>query len=319
MERSTASVFMDKAVEKEQQHAIPAAYLKGWACPNAPPGKAGMVWVVQKHNVGSRELKSPRKYFRGKDRYTLDENGTRNLAVENAPGTIERDFSGVASRLKTLEPLTGHDRVTLAFFVAAMMLRTNHYADVVGNMLRKVQTQAAKLAAGEKIEPSLSDVIATLLPNLVGELVRTGITEYSRMIFQMRLSVFITDDEAGFVTGDEPCFVCVPGQWNAFLGHPDVELTVPLSPRHLAYYSWKVPPRVYTKWDRKKVDRLNSRTIAGCKREFVSWKGVVRDEWFVPDLPDWCGAALSQGEQSTNPAQTGPLPVCQGQIESSGS
>jgi hypothetical protein len=33
----------------------------------------------------------------------------------------------------------------------------------------------------------------------------------------------------------------------------------------------------------EKVDRINARTITGCKEECVSWKGIVRDEWFICD------------------------------------
>jgi hypothetical protein len=58
---------------------------------------------------------------------------------------------------------------------------------------------------------------------------------------------------------------------------------MPLTPR-LAYYSWKIQPRMYEKWDQRNVDRLNARTISGCQKEFVSWKGVVRGEWFLPDV-----------------------------------
>jgi hypothetical protein len=144
--------------------------------------------------------------------------------------------------------------------------------------------QAAKLAAKRHAESSLSNGIKNCLPNLAGALVSVGVIEYSKLLSKMNLSVFTTDDDAGFVTGDEPCCVCVPGGRNPFLGHPDVEVTMPLSPQLVAYYSWKVTPSMYAKWDRSKVDRLNSRTIATCKKEFVSWKGVVRDEWFVGDL-----------------------------------
>ena len=103
--------------------------------------------------------------------------------------------------------------------------------------------------------------------------------ENADLLIKINLSVFYTDDEAGFVTGDNPCFPCVPGDPPPFLGHPDVELTFPLTPNHLAFYSWKLPSLVYRKADRRMVDEANSRTIAGCRKEFISWKGLARNEW----------------------------------------
>lgn len=271
-------------MDKKRQHMIPKAYLTAWACPNAAPGKLGKMWVIQKADTTKKELKSPKKYFREEDRYTLKENGGRNLAVEDALGVVERDFAEVAAKLESSGSLTGNDRVVLSFFAAAMMVRTEHFSGRMGTMFRTMQAQAAKQAAKEKIEPSLSNAIAEVLPNLVGESIRIGMIENSKIIIRMNLSVFVTDDEAGFVTGDEPCVVCVPGYHHPSLGHQDVEFTMPLTPRHLAYYSWKIQPRMYENLDQRKVDRLNARTIAGCQKEFVSWKGIVRDEWFLLDV-----------------------------------
>jgi hypothetical protein len=146
-------------------------------------------------------LKSPKNYFWEEDFYTLKENGGRNLAVEDTLSIVERDFAAVAAKLKASAPLAGHDRVVLSFFAAAMMVRTRHFAGVIGRMLRTVQAQAAKQAAKQKIQPSLSNAIAEALPNLVGETVRTGMTENSQMIIRMNLSVFVANDSAGFVTG----------------------------------------------------------------------------------------------------------------------
>jgi hypothetical protein len=72
----------------------------------------------------------------------------------------------------------------------------------------------------------------------------------------------------------------VPGKAWAYLNHPEVELTLPLTPRHLALYTWKPAYRMYTKLDRTGVDRINERTIGHCREEFVSWRGVVRESWF---------------------------------------
>ena len=150
-------------------------------------------------------------------------------------------------------------------------VENQHYSERIGTLLRTVQRQAARLAAKERLEPSLSNAIGEHLRSLNAETLRTGMPEFAALLGQMKLSVFVTDEEAGFVTGGEPCFVCVPGERHPFLGHPNVEVTPPLSPRHLAFCSWKAPSTMdYSKLDRVKVDEVHSRTIAGCRKEFVS-------------------------------------------------
>ena len=265
----------------KKQHIIPAAYLRAWSYPAAPPGSLGSVWVIQKSNMSERGLRSPEGCFCSEDRYTLPSNGGRNLAVENALAAVEGEFGRAQKRLRANSALRPKDIVYLSFFSAAMMSRTGHYPERIGTLLRTVQRQAARLAAKEGSEPSLSNAIEEGLRSLNAETARTGIIEFAKLLIQMRLSVFVTDDEAGFITGDEPCVVCVPGGRHLFLGHQDVEFTLPLSPRHLAFYSWKVPPTMYSNLDRVKVDEVNSRTMAGCRKEFVSWKGIVRNEWIA--------------------------------------
>jgi hypothetical protein len=270
-------------VDKEQQHMIPKGYLKSWVCPNLPSGKKGMMWVIQKDNPKQRNLRSPKRYFRQPDRYTLKDGGARNLSVENALNNVETWFGSAFANIAERKPITGHDRVKLAFFTAAMMLRTHRIPSALESSLRTIQTQARKQEIKANIDHSFSDAIDTALPSVVGEAVADGLIPTASMLVRMNVSTFVTDDDAGFVTGDEPVSVIVPGAWNSYPTHPDVEIILPLSPRHAALYSWKIPRMSYVKWDRGTANRLNSRTIAQCTREFVSWKGVVRDEWFLPD------------------------------------
>jgi hypothetical protein len=272
-------------MEKGQQHMIPRRYLAAWAYPNPPAGKKGTIWVIQKRDIRNPELKSPKKYFREKDRYTLSWLGGRDLAVENSLGMVEAWFGEAFANVQAHNPLTGHDRVKIAFFTAAMMLRTNHIPSILADVLGTNHWQSASLEKEEGLDSSSSDALKAKLPDVTGDTVGNGLIMTAGMLVRMKLSIFVTDDEAGFVTGDEPCYVCVPGAWNSYPGHPDVELTIPLSPRHMAFYSWKLAPMLYAPWDRETVDRVNSRTIAGCKTEFVSWKGTTRPEWFIADFP----------------------------------
>jgi hypothetical protein len=270
-------------MDKVQQHMIPAGYLRSWAYPNPPAGKRGMIWVIQKAATDCPVLKSPRKYFREQDRYTLKPGGTRDLSVENALNQVETWFAEALGNIIARKPLTGHDRAELAFFTSAMMLRTRRIPTALTGLLRTVQMQSRKQETKASIDHSFSDAIDGVLLSAAGETVADGLTAAASMLIRMNVSIFVTDDDAGFVTGDEPCSVIVPGAWNSYPTHPDVEIILPLSPQHAALYSWKVPRMSYVTWDRETVDRLNSRTIAQCTKEFVSWKGIIRGEWFLPD------------------------------------
>jgi hypothetical protein len=151
-------------------------------------------------------------------------------------------------------------------------------------MLRTIQSHASRQAKKANIEPFYSRAIEAASPSICGNAIGVGLAATAELLIRMNVSVFITDDDAGFVTGDEAVSVIVPGEWNAYPAHPDVEITLPLSPRHMAYYSWKVPRLTYMPLDRYKLDRINSRTIGSCHKEFVSWKGTARPEWFIGDI-----------------------------------
>lgn len=270
-------------MDKVQQHMISTGYLKSWACPNPPAGKSGTMWVIQKDATDCRALKSPRKHFREQDRYTLKAGGARILSVENALSRVEAWFGEALANIVARKPLTGHDRAKLSFFTSAMMLRTRRIPTALTHLLSTIQMQARQQETKANIDHSFSDAIDEVLPSAVGETIADGLTATASMLIRMNVSIFVTDDDAGFVTGDEPCSVIVPGAWNSHPTHPDVEIILPLSPRHAALYSWKIPRMSYVTWDGRTVDRLNSRTIAQCTKEFVSWKGTVRGEWFLPD------------------------------------
>ncbi len=233
-----------------------------------------MIWVVRKDNPEKPALRSPKKYFRQPDRYTVNTSGARNLAVENALSTVETWFAQALNNIAGRKPLTGYDRVKLAFFTSAMMLRTRRIPTAMERLQRTIQMQARKHEGEADIDHSFSNGIREVLPFVVGETVADGLPAMAGVLVRMNVSIFVTDDDAGFVTGDEPCSIIVPGAWNAYPTHPDVEIILPLSPQCAALYSWKIPRTSYTALDRKTVDRLNSRTVGQCTHEFVSWKGM---------------------------------------------
>ena len=188
---------------------------------------------------------------------------------------IEGDFGRVRKRLQAKKPIDAKDRTVLAHFCGAMLSRTGTLASKLREINETSRDQASRMEEKEDIEPALrlSTAIDEFLPDIEGEAVRAGLQVTPRILFGMNLSIFVTDDEAGFVTGDNPALE------NPYLAHPDIECTIPLTPHLMAFYSRRVPPMLYRTWTRGNVDRINSRTIARCDKEFVSWRGIVRPEW----------------------------------------
>jgi Protein of unknown function (DUF4238) len=219
------------------------------------------------------------------DRYTTHlPNGARDLAVEKALGLLESDFVGILKRIRGREDLLGKHRATLAWFTAAMMARTEEYAGPMREGIRASQIQAVRLEHLRNVQPGLSQTLEDELRNLVPEVTSTLTVFLAPILSRMNLTVFVADDEAGFITSDEPCVQCIPGSRDyPFIGRPDVEVILPLSPLHLALFTW--PPRrsLYAHAGADWINQANSRVFFACHEEFISWKGLLRDEWF--DVP----------------------------------
>jgi hypothetical protein len=218
------------------------------------------------------------------DRYTTHlPNGTRDLAVEKALGLLESDFVGVLKRIRSREDLLGKHRLTLAWFTAAMMARTEKYASPMREGIRASQIQAARLEHLRNVQPELSQKLDDELRNLVPEVTSTLTVFLAPILFRMDLTVFVADDEAGFITSDEPCVPCIPGSRDyPFIGRPDVEVILPLSPLHLARFCWSPKRNLYADAGADWINQANRRVFFACHEEFVSWRGLLRDEWFDP-------------------------------------
>jgi hypothetical protein len=271
-------------VENVRQHLIPREYLKTWADPSTPNDRKGRVWIIQKADSERKELRSPRDCFWEPDRYTIQTDAGRNVAVEKALGRIESDYGRVICDVLQNRQLSAEQRVWLSFFAGAMLARVGGIPDAAERMLRTGARQTRRLEEKRGAPPERSAEMEGLLRSVHGHTASAGMIEYSKMFFDMHLSIFSADDSVGFITSDAPIFLCIPGiegQWqHPFLAHEHVEVSLPLSPQHMGFYSWKDRPILYRSADRRKVDQFNSRTIAGCRKEFVSWKGILRPEWF---------------------------------------
>jgi hypothetical protein len=272
----------------ENQHIIPQVYLRRWEAPNLGPGRKGQIWVIQKDELTKKEPKSPKSVFAKPDHYTMWKGPDRDLRVEEALGIIERDLPKVYAKLDKQEAIERDERVFLTFFTAAMLSRVESQSEWMAESLTEIWCQTARLEERENIEPVASLNLEREMMNLNGGVVRAGLMQRANMLMGMSLTILTTDDENGFITGDEPCSLNVQNG-RVYIGNPTVEIILPLTPSHAALFTGPPllrrfgAPGTYQKASANQVNECNVRTMYHCRKQFVSRTGEVRDSWSVAE------------------------------------
>jgi hypothetical protein len=300
-------------MKHKRQHVVPNCYLSAWLEPVAPAGQQRALWKFAKDGTG-KQRRSPKKTFVESDRYTVQlKNGGRDLRVEHTLDQIENDFSDVLRRLQRREQLTVRDRAKLAIFTAAMLGRTkrraDHWKDTWQDLRRTVSQfegdGSGNQASGSNppdapLPPGAVRVsveeIDEFLVNSHPEYLTNTIEISAPILFAMDLSIYSTDDELGFLTSDEPCILHNP---TAHRYHPmmrsagllqrDVQVLLPLSPKLLIAFTHKRTHPFITPIAKDLLDGFNRMMVWHADQEIVSWRGEVREEWFVvskASLPD---------------------------------
>jgi hypothetical protein len=159
-------------------------------------------------------------------------------------------------------------------------------------------------AHGVEAEVSLQS--ASLLENAHQSFIAMSLEQEAPLYFPMNMTVLVTIDSTGFITSDSPCVWYNP-QAHTFppfyrspgLAQPDIEVTLPLTPQMLLMFSHHTFGE-YTDVNEEVVDRVNHRLRAFADREFVSWKGISRPEWFTETrMPDDAWEFTEEGRKST--------------------
>ena len=102
------------------------------------------------------------------------------------------------------------------------------------------------------------------------------------ILCRMSMAILCTDDDLGFITSDHPCLWLDPDRPFPGLVSKTIEVTLPLSPRHLLFLNWQnvsgyipVLPMF--------VDEANRMRRFDCEREYIVRKNEVNPYWFVAD------------------------------------
>jgi hypothetical protein len=281
---------------------IPKSYTAAWVETDTPPNQTPAFWRISR-NGDEKRRKSPIKSFVATDRYTiLLQDGHRDLSVERTLAQIENNFVQARNDVEESIPITEAARLDLTLFAAAMLGRTEARGDRWFDALQQIRGFVAQFEGQEGLtqasgsldfrklpanaHPTSTQELDAYLTNSIPQLVINSIQAAAPRLYAMKLNIFTTDDEIGFVTSDNPCVMFNPSsnryhptQRSPGLAQAEIEVTLPLSPRRLAVFSHKLRLPEYTAISKTTLDALNRRTIFFCDEAFVSRKAEVLSAW----------------------------------------
>jgi len=273
-----------------RQHTIPNSYLKAWCDPAPLPKKhVPFIWQISKDGREKRKT-APHKAFTESDRYTIRrEDGGKILTIEQGLGATENAFVWLRPKIEGRETLTGQDKLELCEFATAMFARSKRQGDHFTEFFRQIHKQVENLENKRGAKPGLSLETRLHAENGPASTVAMFMLSWPVLFMSMKITILCTDAVEGFISSDRPFQMVNPDAYKLppILRVPapgrdqKIELTLPLSPHRALLISHIYQPG-YQDADQAMVDEVNARTRFGCEKEFVSWKGIVKDCWFVP-------------------------------------
>ena len=269
---------------------LPESYLKRWIDP-ATLSEKPSVWIVSKDGKDAK-LRSPanahfwREYF-----YDLTSvTGERSQVVEDTLGKIEGWTSAITvERLDQKVPVEPSEAEAMDLFVGCMRARTEQFKHGVQSFAEAKARIEREHAAAYGLPIPANDVS---VQNAHAFSVLTALEFVPKEISSWTHEVFIAPAGNFFVTSDNPCV------WAAIMGPPGLrnrflEISLPLSPKHLLLVSKEPRPSAYREIPDDLVDYLNWRTIRHCGEYFVSNQETVKPIWFESEAY-WLKETLKQ-------------------------
>jgi len=298
-------------MEHKRHHWVPTSYLDAWVDPQAPTSKEPYVWVFTKDGK-PLDHSTTQNLFHKKDLYTIRaKDGSRDLYVETKLlHGIESNFVPVRDKLSRGESLTTTELLHLCAFTAALRGRTLPTVKSIAASYQDVKRQIDRIATAQhkqfgmgsdpdplaslRQDPTYADVEAMANNPAVAWLVGS-LRLYVPALTAMHLTVLRTADVTGFITSDNPCVLTDAdiASYPAFykapqLGSQEAEVTLPLSPRMYALFSWSRRHNTVTVGP-ETVELVNRQTCAFSDQRVV----VCRNEF----RPQWLPIGLGQAEK----------------------
>lgn len=295
----------------KDQHWVPQCYLRPW-CDKSAIGER--VWVFPRGGGGGT-LRPIKDLFRKPHLYTVRTRPvTDPYVIEKGLSKIESQYAQVI-RTRVLQglPLSVEDRAVLRVFVGTMLVRTRAQAehwrrqwqqllDMGNEMMAAMERMPPERRAfpaknqllGVEDTPGMTmDDVEKLVQEPLPPLLGTSATSAAHILSQMHMHMIRTDSDPGFNTSDcpvamfDPTAYQRPPMWRSpGLAHKNIEVTLPLSPKHLLLFCWnteegtlpvQVPEGV--------ADEYNRIAHANCHKMFVVRRNVLKPSWLDPGRP----------------------------------
>jgi len=289
----------------KKQHFVPKSYLMSWCDKKSPKEQSAYLWMYS--SDGSKvKRKSPKNIFYKNDFYTIyDDDGSRILDVEHGLSGIENRFAAIRDKkINKGKLLSRVEMDYILYFVAAMNNRTvasrNHFEGEwkkvidLGDKLKeeilkipfeKRQNMTFPGSISEGKSRSLTEM-KEIRDNPVEQLMLPRIRVEFQQYRKMHASFFITEDDVGFITSDNPCVWFDPDSYkrpamyqSLGLGYPNIEVTMPISPKVTIIISHHKLP-LYIHVEKASVDSMNRKTRFNAKEYYIVNQEHNNKFWF---------------------------------------
>src|SRR5260370_12765669 len=271
------------------QHTIPNCYLKAWCDPAPLPEKhTPFIWLISKDGKDKRK-RAPRKAFTEADRYTIrTRDGKKILIAEHTLMATEDAWVRIRPKIEARAALTLEERCDLCAFAAAMQARSKGQGDHFAEFFRTVHRQVENLEKQRGAKPGLSLETGMHAENAAPSTLAMTMLSLPQLLMRMKMVVFCTTIDEGFITSDYPCLLFDPEPYklppsyrSPALLLPRPDLPLPLTPQRLLLFHHGVQ-QGYLEASQAAVDEANRRTRFNCTEYFVSHLGKLKDFWFDP-------------------------------------
>lgn len=284
----------------KRQHWVPQGYLAAWRDPDSPPEYDGYVWCFSRDGSAAGNT-IPKKLFFEKDLYTLpNEDGTRDLRVEDGLANLDGQFVKIRrEKLDRHETLTDDEHLFLFAFVAAMQVRAaeqlRHWQRQWKDIVSMGEQAEEAFLAGDALPDVKVDLDQSRSFSLddarriaaapLGASVLPMIGQQLRILMLMSPTILETTDDLGFITSDRPCAWWAPVEGSAGvrgvgLGNPNIEITMPLSPRQMLLLTWSQEAPQLAPASSAIVAEFNRRTVQHADEYIVVRRNRTLPEWF---------------------------------------
>lgn len=263
---------------KQKQHILPESYLKHWVdAATTAPRKTPMVWTFTKD--GKHKQRKPpasghfwREYF-----YDLiSSSNERRQDLENSLGKIENGMARIVDgRIPSRQPLDQEEGEAVDLFVACMFMRTEQMKDsIVSGVAAMSRIEKEHAQAHHKPIPDTSITERNAHVHAIYD----GVLFISGELKSMSHNVLVAPAGKAYLTSDTPC-VWQTAFGSPGLANPLLEITLPLTPRHLLHISKTIPTSGYFDAPGYLVDQRNWETIRHCRNYFVANSSVLDASW----------------------------------------